>query len=127
MIRRSFPAVAALAVVLAASASVIAGSPSNIAIRMKNVGAAPVAVAAGPNAATLDQLVGGARTLAPNGVSQFMVPAGAFKALSANASTPYAVNKQRTFNTRTNKTIYLYAQQDNTTATLVGAPGGVKF
>jgi hypothetical protein len=33
----------------------------------------------------------------------------------------------QSFDTRTFKTIYLYASQDGTTATLVGAPGGVKF
>lgn len=127
MIHRSLPVVAAFAAVIAISASVFAGGGTQIPIRMKNVGPAAVAVAAGPNAATESQLISGARTLAANGTSQFMVPAGAFKALAANPSTPSTVKKLRDFNTRTFQTIYLYAQQDGTTATLVGAPGGVKF
>lgn len=127
MIHRSFSAAAAFAVVVAISASVFAGGGTQIPIRMKNVGPATVAVAAGPNSATESQLISGARTLAANGISQFSVPQGAFKALAANPSTPSTVNKLRSFDTRTFKTIYLYAQQDGTTATLVGAPGGVKF
>jgi hypothetical protein len=127
MIRRLLPAAAAFAVVVAISASVFAGGGTQIPIRMKNVGPAAVAVSAGGSTATESQLISSARTLAANGISQFMVPAGAFNALAANPSTPSTVNKMRNFNTRTFKTIYLYAQQDGTTATLVGAPGGVKF
>lgn len=126
MIRRSL-SVAACAALVAVSATVFAGGGTQIPIRMKNVGPAAVAVSAGSSTATESQLISSARTLAANGISQFMVPQGAFNALSANPSTPSTVNKMRTFDTRTYKTIYLYAQQDGTTATLVGAPGGVKF
>lgn len=126
MIRRSL-SVAACAALVAVSTTVFAGGGTQIPIRMKNVGPAAVAVSAGSSTATESQLISSARTLAANGISQFMVPQGAFNALSANPSTPSTVNKMRTFDTRTYKTIYLYAQQDGTTATLVGAPGGVKF
>jgi hypothetical protein len=105
------------------------GSGSTIPVRMKNVGTAPVGVNALPGStATASQLISGARTIAANGISQFTVPAGAFSAIATNPSAPQAVNKVRNdFSTRTFTTIYLYAQQDTKTATLVGAPGGVKF
>ena len=65
--------------------------------------------------------------VAVNGITQFMVRKGVFTASAANPSALQTVNKVRQFDTRTFKTIYLYAQQDGTAATIVGAPGGVKF
>ena len=65
--------------------------------------------------------------MAANGVAQFKVRTGAFTAVAADPNQPSVVNKVRSFNTRNFKTIYLYAQQDTTAATLTGAPGGVKF
>lgn len=103
------------------------GSKGNIPVRMKNVGAAPVAVNSVSGAASVSSLISGARTVAANGIAQFNVRKGAFTSLAADPNNPQVTNKVRSFNTRTFKTIYLYAQQDTTAATLVGAPGGVKF
>jgi len=133
MSRRSLLAVALASLVLACSAPVFAGggggggSKGNVNVRMKNVGAAPVAVNAVSGGASLQSLINGARSVAANGVTQFKVRKGGFTALAADPNNPQSVNKVRTFNTRNFKTVYLYAQQDATAATLVGAPGGVKF
>ncbi len=103
------------------------GSKGNIPVRMKNVGPAPVAVNSVSGSASLSTLIAGARTVAANGIAQFSVRKGAFSSLAADPNNAQVTNKVRSFNTRTFKTIYLYAQQDTTAATLVGAPGGVKF
>lgn len=103
------------------------GTKGTIPVRIKNIGAAPVAVNSQSGSVPLGTLVGSARTIAANGISEFMVNEGEFSALSADPNAPLAVNKERAFSTRTFKTIYLYAEQDMTAATLVGAPGGVKF
>jgi hypothetical protein len=127
---RNLAAVALLATIAAVSVPALAGGgggSGNIPVRMKNVGSAPVAVNAVSGSATQSQLESGARTIAANGISQFNVRKGGFTAVAANPNAPQAVNKVRNFDTRNFKTIYLYAQQDTTTATLVGAPGGVKF
>jgi hypothetical protein len=116
-----------LAVAVSASIPVLAGGGSNIPVRMKNVGVAPVAVNAKSGNATQQQLQQGARTVAANGIAQFNVKQGPFTAVAADPNNPQGVNKVRNFSTRTFKTIYLWAQQDATTATLVGAPAGVKF
>jgi hypothetical protein len=94
---------------------------------MKNVGSQPVAVNSLSGGASLQALINGARTVAANGVSQFRVRKGGFASLAADPNNPQAVNKTRSFSTRNFKTIYLYAAADATTATLRGAPGGVKF
>lgn len=117
----------ALALAVSASIPVLAGGGANIPVRMKNVGVDPVAVNSKTGSATLQQLQQGARTVAANGIAQFNVKAGAFTAVAADPNNFSGVNKVRNFNTRTFKTIYLWAQQDATTATLVGAPAGVKF
>ncbi len=127
MISKTPRILAAFTVALAFAVPVFAGGGANIAIRMKNVGFDPVGVNAKSGNATQQQLQQGAKVLAPNGIAQFMVKAGAFTAVAADPDFPEIVNKVRNFNTRTHKTIYLWAQQDYTTATLVGAPGGVKF
>jgi hypothetical protein len=132
MIRSTLGFVALATLSLALALPVFAGgggggSKGNIAVRMKNVGAAPVAVNSVSGSASLSTLISGARTVAANGVSQFNVRKGAFSSLAADPNNPQATNKVRSFNTRSFKTIYLYAQQDTTAATLVGAPGGVKF
>jgi hypothetical protein len=127
---RNLAAVALLATIAAVSVPALAGGgggSGNIPVRMKNVGSAPVAVNAVSGSATQSQLESGARTIAANGIAQFNVRKGGFTAVAANPNAPQTVNKVRNFDTRTFKTIYLYAQQDTTTATLVGAPGGVKF
>jgi hypothetical protein len=103
------------------------GSKGGVAVRMKNVGVAGVSVNALSGSATLSQIVGSAQTIGANGVAQFAVRSGAFTAVAADPSAPLVTNSVRSFNTRTFKTVYLYAQQDGTAATLVGAPGGVKF
>jgi len=131
MIRKLF-CVAALASMALVAGPVLAGggsggSKGSVAVRMKNVGVAPVAVNALSGSTSLNQLVSSARTVGANGVAQFSVRAGAFTALAANPSSPLATNSVRSFNTRGFSTVYLYAQQDGTAATLVGAPGGVKF
>jgi hypothetical protein len=125
---------AVAAVALAVSVPVLAGGGGgggskggNIPVRMKNVGSQPVAVNSVSGSASLQTLIGGARTVAANGISQFNVKKGSFSSLAADPNNPQAVNKVRNFSTREFKTIYLYAQQDTTAATLVGAPGGVKF
>lgn len=118
------------AVALACSVPVLAGETGtggNIPVRMKNVGSQPVAVNSVTGSASLQTLINGARTVAANGISQFNVKKGSFSSLAANPGNPQAVNKTRTFSTREFSVIYLYAQQDTATATLVGAPGGVKF
>jgi hypothetical protein len=128
---RNLAGLALLATIAAVSVPVMAGGGSsgsgNIPVRMKNVGSAAVGVNAVSGSATAAQLQSGAKAIAANGIAQFNVRKGAFTAVAANPSTPLTVNKVRSFDTRTFKTIYLYAQQDTTTATLVGAPGGVKF
>ena len=103
------------------------GTKGNISVRIKNVGSLPVDVNALSGSASISQLLQGARTVAPNGVSQFSVRAGAFTAVAADPNAPLVTNSVRSFNTRAFKTIYLQAAQDTTAATLVGAPGGVKF
>ena len=128
---RSTLAAALLVAIASVSMPVLAGGgggkSDNIPVRMKNVGAAPVAVNAQSGSVALSTLVGSARTVAANGISQFNVNKGAFSALAADPNAPFVTNKVRSFSTRNFKTIYLYAQQDTTAATLVGAPGGVKF
>lgn len=123
-------AVVALATLFAipASAGGGGGSKANIPVRIKNVGRAPVAVNAISGSATTEQLLQGARVVARNGVTQFMVRSGAFSGIAANPNQPAVVNSGAlSFQTRGFSTIYLQAQQDGTAATLVGAPGGVKF
>ena len=129
MSHRSLLVAAAAAVAIACSVPVLAGGGAggNIPVRMKNVGSQPVAVNSVTGSASLQSLINGARTLTANGISQFGVKKGSFSSLAADPNNPQAVNKTRSFSTRNFKTIYLYAQQDTTTATLVGAPGGVKF
>jgi hypothetical protein len=122
-------AVAAVSVSVACSVPVLAGGGGrgNIPVRMKNVGSQPVAVNSVTGSAALQTLINGARTVAANGVSQFRVRKGAFSSLAASPDNPQGINKTRSFNTRNFKTIYLWAAADATTATLRGAPGGVKF
>ncbi len=126
---RNLAAVALLATIAAVSGPALAGGggSGNIPVRMKNVGSAPVGVNAVSGSATQSQLQSGAKTIAANGIAQFKVRKGGFTAVAADPNAPLTVNKVRNFSTRNFKTIYLYAQQDTTTATLVGAPGGVKF
>ncbi len=119
--------VATLVVAVMFAVPVFAGGGANIPVRMKNVGVDPVAVNAKSGNATQQQLIQSATALAANGIAQFKVKKGAFTAIAADPDAPEVVNRVRNFSTRTFKTIYLYAQQDLTTATLVGAPGGVKF
>lgn len=131
MIRKLF-CVAVLASVAAMSAPVIAGgggggAKGGVAVRMKNTGVAPVAVNAVSGSVTVSQIISSAQTIAANGVVQFSVRQGAFTAVAASPTAPLVANRVRSFNTRNFKTIYLYARQDGTAATLVGAPGGVKF
>jgi hypothetical protein len=128
--RLSMLAIATLSLALAVPALAGGGgggSKGNIPVRMKNVGASPVAVNSVSGSASVGTLISGARTVAANGIAQFKVRKGAFTSLAADPNNPQATNKVRNFNTRSFKTIYLYAQQDTTAATLVGAPGGVKF
>lgn len=103
------------------------GSKSGVNVRMKNTGVQPVAVNAVSGSATVSQIISSAQTIAANGVAQFSVRQGAFTAVAASPTAPLVANRVRSFNTRNFKTVYLYAQQDGTAATLVGAPGGVKF
>lgn len=125
---RSLASLAVLATIAAVSAPALAGGGGGtIPVRMKNVGVDPVAVNAVSGSATQEQLQSGARVIAANGIAQFKVRKGGFTAVAADPNAPLTVNKVRNFSTRNFKTIYLYAQQDTTTATLVGAPGGVKF
>lgn len=132
MIRRSVVALVAVAIGMAVSGSAFAGGGTSggkatIPVRMKNVGSLSVGVNAKSGAVDPSSLLSGGRNISPNAIAQFMVKPGTFTAAAAKPSAPTVVNKVRTFETRTFKTIYLYAQQDGTTATLVGAPGGVKF
>ncbi len=129
---RNLLCVAVLAAVASASVPVIAGgggggSKGGVAVRMKNVGVNPVAVNAVSGSQTVSQIVNTARTVGANGVAQFSVRSGAFTAVAADPSAPLVANSVRSFNTRSFKTVYLYAQQDGSAATLVGAPSGVKF
>ncbi|MFM8734062.1 MAG: hypothetical protein ACKOC8_02555 [Pirellulales bacterium] len=120
----------AVAILLVASATCFAGgggAKATIPVRMKNVGRQSVAVNAQSGLPSDAALLKGRRNLAPNGVSQFMVRRGAFKAMAANPLAPSTVRKTQAFDTRSFKVFYLYALQDGTTATVVGAPGGVKF
>jgi len=103
------------------------GSKGTIPVRIKNIGTAPVGVNAVSGSASTQQLLQGARVLSRNGVTQFMVRSGAFTGVAANPDLPLVINNVKSFNTRTFKTIYLQARQDGTAATIVGAPGGVKF
>jgi hypothetical protein len=120
----------ALAVSCLLAVPAVAGGPGtagSIPVRIKNVGALPVGVNAMSGVVAPADLLTSGRILSSNGVSQFQVKAGTFTAGAAKAGTPRLVNKVRQFETRTFKTIYLQAQQDGTTATIVGAPAGVKF
>lgn len=103
------------------------GAKGGIPVRMKNVGSAPVSVNAASGSVPLQTLINGSVTVASNGVAQFSVRQGGFVALAADPNQPLVTNSVRGFDTRAFKTLYLYAQQDTTRATLVGAPGGVKF
>jgi hypothetical protein len=125
-------AAAAFALAVLISAPVLAGgggggTKGGIPVRMKNVGSLPVGLSALSGSASPEQLLNAARVVAPNGVSQFSVRKGAFTAAAADPDAPEVTNSVRSFNTRNFKTIYLQAAQDTTAATLVGAPGGVKF
>mgnify|MGYP006278227787 CR=1 FL=1 len=120
----------ALAVSCMLSVPAVAGGPGStgsIAVRIKNVGAQPVGVNAKSGVVAPADLISGGRVLASNGISQFQVKPGTFTAGAAKAGTPLLVNKVRQFSTNSFKTIYLQAQQDGKTATIVGAPAGVKF
>jgi len=133
MIRRSFLPLAALLVVGAIAVPALAGgggggSKGNVNVRIKNTGLDPVGVnAVSGSSASLESLLAGARTLAPNGITQFRVKPGTFTAAAADPDNAEGVNKVRTFQTRKHVVIYLYAEQDTTAATIVGAPAGVKF
>lgn len=133
MIRRSLLPVAVLLVVGAMAVPVLAGgggggSKGNVNVRIKNTGVDPVAVnAVSGTSASLPTLLAGARTLAPNGITQFRVKPGTFTAAAADPNNAEGVNKVRTFQTNKHVVIYLYAAQDTTTATIVGAVSGVKF
>lgn len=126
-IQKTLLAVAIVAVAATLASPVIAGGGKSIPVRIKNVGVDPVGANALSGSASESQLLQGARVVAANGVTQFSVRTGGFTAVAADPDQPSVVNKVRSFNTRSFKTIYLYAQQDTETATLVGAPGGVKF
>lgn len=128
MIQRSIVAAVAVAIGLVMSHSAFAGGAgATIPVRLKNVGGQAVRVNVMSGNVSPSTLLSGGRQLATNGITQFMVKKGSFTAAAASPTVPQVVNKVRTFETRSFKTIYLYAQQDGTTATLVGAPGGVKF
>jgi len=128
MTKRVHLAVAAVALAALTSAPVFAGggSSGNIPVRIKNVGSLPVGVSALSGNASSAQLLNVARVVSPNGVTQFPVRKGAFTAAAANPDNT-SVNQVRNFNTRNFKTIYLMAQNFGTAASIVGAPGGVKF
>lgn len=117
----------ALGLAVAVCVPVFAGGGANIPVRMKNVGVDPVAVNSKTGNVTQPVILQGTRVLAANGIAQFQVKKGAFTAVAADPNAPDTVNRVRNFSTRNFKTIYLWAQQDTTTATLVGAPAGVKF
>lgn len=125
MIHRCLVSAVALAVV--ASSALAGGGGPTIPVRIKNVGKQAVSVNAASGTVSTSSMLAKSRTLASNGITQFMVRQGGFTASAANPSALQTVNKVRQFDTRTFKTIYLYAQQDGTAATIVGAPGGVKF
>jgi len=127
MIRRSLISAIAMVAVVAASSAFAGGSGPTIPVRIKNVGKQSVAVNAASPARMGSGRLAKSRTIASNGITQFMVRPGTFTASAANPAALEAVNKVRQFETRSFKTIYLYAQQDGTAATIVGAPGGVKF
>jgi len=129
MMSRSIRMVMAAALVALVSTPAFAGGPGSagsIAVRMKNVGAQSVGVNAKSGVVAPGGMQSGGKVLAANGVAQFKVKPGTFTAGAGNPGN-LAVNKVRQFATRKFKTIYLEAQQDGATATLVGAPGGVKF
>lgn len=117
----------ALALAIGLCVPVLAGGGANIPVRMKNVGVDPVSVNSKTGNQTQAQILQGARVIAANGIAQFNVKQGDFTAIAADPNAPEVTNRLRNFSTRTFKTIYLWAQQDTTTATLVGAPAGVKF
>lgn len=131
-IQKTLLVVAIVAVAATLASPVIAGggsggSKGSIPVRIKNVGVDPVGANAISGSASTSKLLQSSRVVAANGVAQFSVRTGAFTAVAADPDQPLVVNKVRSFDTRAFKTIYLYAQQDTQTATLVGAPGGVKF
>lgn len=117
----------ALALTVGVCIPALAGGGANIPVRMKNVGVDPVSVNSKTGNQTQAQILQGARVIAANGIAQFQVKKGNFTAIAADPDAPTTVNKLRNFSTRKFPVIYLWAQQDNTTATLVGAPAGVKF
>lgn len=128
MIRRTMFTAFAAVVALAVSSSVFAGGGGpTIPVRIKNVGRQSASVNAASGVVSTSNMLAKSRQLATNGITQFMVRRGTFTASAASPSVPQTVNKVRQFETRSFKTIYLYAQQDGTAATIVGAPGGVKF
>jgi hypothetical protein len=124
-------AAAAFALAVLISAPVLGGggggTKGGVPVRIRNVGSLPVGVSALSGSASEQQLLSAARVVAPNGVSQFVVRKGAFTAAAADPDAPETTNSVRSFNTRNLQVVYLQAQQDTTAATLVGAPGGVKF
>lgn len=126
MIHRTMISAVAVVAVVASTALAGGGGPT-IPVRIKNVGKQSVSVNAASGTVSTSSMLAKSRTLASNGITQFMVRKGVFTASAANPSALQTVNKVRQFDTRTYKTIYLYAQQDGTAATIVGAPGGVKF
>ena len=130
MMCRSIRTAVAVTLLALVSAPAFAGGPGStgsIPVRMKNVGSQSVGVNARSGVVAEANMQSGGRVLAANGVAQFNVKPGTFTAGAANPGNIAGVNKVRQFETRTFKTIYLQAQQDGKTATLVGAPAGVKF
>lgn len=130
MMSRSLRTVVAATLLALVSAPAFAGgsgSSGSIPVRIKNVGSRSVGVNAKSGVVAPANMQSGGKVLAANGVAQFSVKPGTFTAGAANPANVAGVNKVRQFETRTFKTIYLQAQQDGKTATLVGAPAGVKF
>jgi hypothetical protein len=134
MIRRHVFAAVAVVCCVAVVGSAFAqaggsgGAKATVAVRIKNVGRSSVMVnaasGAGLSAAALKP---GSRTVARNGVSQFLVRKGAFTAVAASPGRYNTVNNVRGFDSGNFKIYYLQAQASTTAASILGAPAGVRF
>jgi len=127
MIRSAVLASAVVAIVASATAAYAGGQTggrtksNSQLVRIENIGTAPALV----NAANSTPSAAGGKTVAGNGVAQFVVKKGAAKAYVQNQAGRQQKLLPFTFPDR--QYVYLLAAADNTNSTLTFSPPGKTF
>ena len=128
MIRNAVLALAVVAMVASANAAFAGGRSSgssksnNQFVRIKNIGTAPALVNA-KNGSSIASA--GGKTVASNGVAQFMIKKGAAQAYVQNQTG--AKSDTRPFSFPQSQYVYLLATADATLATMTFSPEGKTF